>query len=253
MQNGLNGKTFVIVGATSGIGTVLAKALSQDGANTVLIARDKVKLEGIAKGLSQSVFTAQLDVSRDTVEQDLTDILENAKNSLSVESFNGGVYCSGVAPILPLRGLSSKIVDDVFRVNYTGAVLFTKIMASKAFRHKEMTSVVLISSVSAKKGEKGLGIYGASKAALGASARSFARELAPQGVRVNCIMPGWIDTEMNIANSQVATGIEDTMRKLHPLGLGTAQNVSDAILFLLSEKSSWITGTNMIVDGGFLA
>lgn len=253
MQNSLNDQTFVVVGATSGIGMALASALSKEGANTVLIARDIIKLENIAKGLSQSVFTARLDVSSDTMEQDLAGIMENAKNSLCVEGFNGGVYCPGVAPILPLRGLSSAIVEDVFRVNYTGAVIFTKIMASKAFRHKEMTSIVLISSISAEKGEKGLGIYGASKAALGASARSFARELAPQGVRINCVMPGWIDTEMNKTNSEVATGIEDTMRKLHPLGLGAARSVSDAILFLLSEKSSWITGTNVIVDGGFLS
>ena len=86
-------------------------------------------MENIAKGLSQSVFTAQLDVSSDTMEQDLVGIMENAKNSLSVESFNGGVYCPGVAPILPLRGLSSSIAKDVFRVNYTGAVIFTKILA----------------------------------------------------------------------------------------------------------------------------
>ena len=253
MQNSLNGKTFVIVGATSGIGMTLANALSKEGANTVLIARNKIKLENIAKELLQSVFTAQLDVLSDTLEQDLVSIMENAKNKLSVEGFDGGVYCPGIAPILPLRGINSKIIEDVFRVNYNGAVIFTKIMASKAFRHKNMTSIVLISSVSAKKGEKGLSIYGASKAALRASARSFARELAPQGVRVNCVMSGWIDTEMNTTNSQVAIGIEKTMRELHPLGLGTAQNISDAILFLLSERSGWITGTNMIVDGGFLS
>lgn len=246
-------KTFVIAGATSGLGSDIAKRLSSLGANLVLTGRSGTKLQELAMSLDTKTEIVIWDTTEDTMEVVLSSALSNAKANLGISGFDGGVYCVGVAPILPLRGVSQKSAEEIFRINYMGAVIFTKLLASKALRHENGASLVLISSVSAHSGEKGLGLYGASKAALVASTRAFAKELASLKIRINCVSPGWIETEMSKQNSDTALGLESKMENTHPLGLGVPDYVTSAVTFLLSNEAKWITGTDMVVDGGFLA
>lgn len=248
----LSNKTFVIMGATSGIGNALAEKLSFDGASLVLCGRNAAMLSSLAGKIQTKKRLINIDVTSPSFEEDFNRELALASDDLSVEKFDGGVYCSGIAPIIPLRGINKKTINNIFEVNYTGAILFSKVLASKRFRANP-SSLVLISSVRAHAGEKGLGAYGASKAALEASAKAFARELAPFGVRINCVSPGWLDTNMNKENILAVNGLEEKMKEAHPLGLGSAVDVASAATFLLSDEAKWITGTTVIVDGGFLS
>lgn len=245
-------KTFVIMGATSGVGCALAKRLSDEGASLVLCGRNEDKLNSMAATIEANKHLITLDVASSAFEEEFSSGLSAASKILGGVKFDGGVYCSGIAPMMPLRGIDNKIIDNVLAVNYTGAVLFAKVMASKTIR-ADLSSIVFISSVSASTGEKGLGIYGASKAALEASARTFAKELASFNVRVNCVSPGWLDTKMNMESVQTTIGLLERMKASHPLGLGTALDVASAASFLLSDDAKWITGTTLVVDGGFLA
>ena len=248
----LSNKTFIIIGATSGIGNALADKLSCDGASLVLCGRNATTLNLLAEKFKTKRYLVNIDVTLPSFEEDFSRELALASDALNVEKFNGGVYCPGIAPIMPLRGINKKTISDIFETNYTGAVLFSKVLASKRFR-ADSSSIILISSVSARAGEKGLGIYCASKAALEASAKAFARELAPFGVRINCVSPGWLDTNMNKENILAVNGLEEKMREAHPLGLGSASDVASAVAFLLSDGAKWITGTTVVVDGGFLS
>lgn len=249
----LKDKTFVIMGATSGIGNALALKLSAYGAKLVLTGRDSNALQMIASNITSPKQSVVIDVSSDDYEELLTREFLRAKESLGIDTFNGGIYCAGISPLIPLRGITEKHIEQIFKVNYSGAVIFSKLLASKKFRSEGSTSIVLISSVRSQRGEKGLGVYGGSKAALEASARAFSNELAPLGVRINCISPGWLDTKMNKESSVIVDGIVEKMKEAHPLGLGSANDICAAAAFLLSDEAKWITGTNMVIDGGFLA
>lgn len=241
------------MGATSGIGNALALKLSAYGAKLVLTGRDSSALRMIGSKIPTPKHSVIIDVNSDNCEDILTRELLIAKESLGVETFNGGIYCAGISPLLPLRGITEAQIEQTFKVNYCGAVIFTKLLASKKFRSEGSTSIVLISSVRSQRGEKGLGVYGGSKAALEASARAFSNELAPLGIRINCISPGWLDTKMNKESSVIIDGIVEKMKEAHPLGLGSSNDICAAATFLLSDEAKWITGTNMVVDGGFLA
>lgn len=246
------GKTFVIMGATSGVGFAASQRLAAEGASLVLCGRNRSKLESNAERLETKKSLVYIDAASPDFEGELKRDLASAARELGAEKFGGGLYCPGIAPVVPLRGLDRDTVERVLNTNYTGAVLFSKVLSSKKFR-AERSSIVLISSVRARSGEKGMGVYGASKAALEASARAFARELAPFGVRINCIAPGWLNTEMNAEQTALIGGLEEMMKKAHPLGFGRAEDVASAVAFLLSEDSEWITGTTVDVDGGFLS
>ena len=246
-------KTFVILGATSGIGNALAQKLSSYGARLILTGRDGHSLDMIASKIATPKQVIKIDVYSNGFEDLLTRELLLAKKSLGADTLNGGIYCAGISPLLPLRGITEEHIEQTFKINYTGAIIFSKILSSKSFRTDQDTSIVLVSSVRSQSGEKGLGVYGASKAALEASARAFSKELAPLGVRINCISPGWLDTKMNKDSSVIVDGLEEKMKQIHPLGLGSANDISSAAAFLLSNDAKWITGTNMVVDGGFLA
>ncbi len=251
----LSGRHYAIVGATSGVGGSAAWRLIKEGASLLLLGRDAEKLAGIAREFPEErVATAPLDLEGTALEESMKDSFERYLRESGAEGFDGGVYCAGQAPLIALRATSQGLIESLLRVNFTGAALFSKLMAAKRIRHPARgASIVLIASVRACKGEVGLSLYGASKAALVASAKALAREIAPFGCRINCVSPGWLDTAMNRTNDSLAPGLAERMKELHPLGLGTTEDVAASVLFLLSDESRWITGTNLVVDGGFLA
>lgn len=255
MKNCFAGKWYVIAGATSGVGGSIVRRLAEKGASFLLLGRNREKLDSLADVLVDVDFeTGPLDLEVDSIEAAIKASMEDCVKKRGIQGFSGGVYCAGIAPSYALRGTGQAMVEDLMRVNFTGAVLFSKLLASKRLRNPEHgVSIVHIASIRAMQGEVGLGLYGASKAALVALSKALARELAPSGCRINCISPGWLDTEMNRLSEAHAPGLMDRMRERHPLGLGMASDAASAALFLLSEESRWITGTNLVVDGGFIA
>lgn len=254
-QEALSGRHYVIAGATSGVGSSTARRLVGEGASLLLLGRNANKLEKIARDLPKGrALCAPLELESADIEENMKGSFERYLEETRLQGFDGGVYCAGISPHLALRGTGQTAIEDLFRVNYTGAILFSKLLASKRFRHPARgASIVLIASVRATKGEVGLTLYGATKAALVASVKALGREIAPLGCRINCVSPGWLDTAMNRASDELAPGLVERMKELHPLGLGSAEDVASSILFLLSDEARWITGSDLVVDGGFLA
>lgn len=243
------GRVILVTGASSGIGLATAIFLSQLGARIVLMARHQ---EGLGAALAQLEGTGHRVEPFDLSE---AETIPNLLKELSSElgPINGLVHCAGSQAIRPLRILSTKDVEGMFRLNVTAALMLAKGFRQKGV-HTTSGAIVFVSSVMGTVGAPGRSAYCAGKGALQAMARSLALELAPEGIRVNCVAPGYVRTPM-LEQAGAIIGAEGVrrMEEMHPLGFGEARDVAHAIGFLLSDESRWITGSTLTVDGGYTA
>jgi NAD(P)-dependent dehydrogenase (short-subunit alcohol dehydrogenase family) len=245
----LSGRTILVTGASSGIGRETCRVLDKLGAKLIMAARDKARLDQTGDLLSNAGHRAELfDLS--AVDEIPTWLQRVAAESGPLHGF---VHSAGLHLARPVRFLTSNDVEKIMRINVFAALALTK-----AFRQKGVyttnSSIVFISSVMGLVGQKGVSAYSATKGALISLARSLALELAGDRIRVNCVAPGQVKTEMaDRMNSILSQDKFAAIEAMHPLGLGTAQDVANAIAFLLSDAASWITGTTLVVDGGYSA
>jgi NAD(P)-dependent dehydrogenase (short-subunit alcohol dehydrogenase family) len=245
----LTGRTILVTGASSGIGREAAVTLSRLGARLVLVARNSERLSETRSALAGDGHrVAAFDLSN-------VEAIPDWMKSLAAESgpLDGLVHSAGVVINRPLRFMSGEALDSVMRVNFTSAVHL-----AKGFRQKQVcrtpASVVFVSSVMGLTGQPGLAAYCASKGALIALVRSLAVEHAAEGIRFNCVAPGQVRTEMTAQISETMTPEQfAAIGAQHPLGLGEAADVASAIAFLLADSGKWITGTSLVVDGGYTA
>jgi NAD(P)-dependent dehydrogenase (short-subunit alcohol dehydrogenase family) len=245
----LNGRTILVTGASSGIGRETAIVLSELRANVIVTGRSREQLEATV---------ARMAPGNHALEPfDLTslDAVPEWVRSLARQHgpFDGLVHAAGLRKTVGLRGLSVEVLHQTFRVNLDSAV-----MLAKGLRHKECrgqsSSLVFLSSVAALVGAPGTAAYAASKAAVIGLTKSLAGELAREGIRVNCIAPGMVQSEMT---EQIRRTLTDEqfagIVALHPLGLGTTWDVACAAAYLLSDAGRWLTGHTLVIDGGFSA
>jgi len=248
---GLAGKRFVIAGAASALGKATSTLLAREGAGLLLLGRNRDKLEALAADLDGPVEptlgTLDLQSDPDALARPIRE------DAVVAGPFSGGVYCPGTGPMAPLRMLNSDAIEKLMRINFVAAQMFAKALAAKKIRHPDGGSIVLVASAAGSRGNKGLSTYSASKAALISSARSFALELAEWRIRVNCVSPGYFESPLAESSFSWHPGGREALEKQHPLGVGTPDDVAGAVVFLLSDLARWITGTNLIVDGGYLA
>jgi NAD(P)-dependent dehydrogenase (short-subunit alcohol dehydrogenase family) len=245
----LSGKTILVTGASSGIGRETAIVLSLLGARVVVAGRNEERLLSTLKLLAVGGHTHQVfDVAAlDELPNWIQDV------SRSVGAFHGLVHCAGCELIGPLRFLTVEDSERVMRTNFLSAVHLCKAFRVKSV-HEKPASIVLISSVAGLVGEPAAAVYGASKAAIVGLVRALAVELAPEKIRVNCVAPGLVKTEMR--DRMLAVYSPEQMQAIeqsHPLGVGTARDVANAIAYLVSSASRWVTGTALVVDGGYTA
>lgn len=245
----LEAKHILVTGASSGIGREVAIWLSRQGAVVTLVARDEARLAATAQSLEgKGHQTAVMDfLGGEDVSRWMKEL------SRGSSPFDGLVHAAGVQMPMPIRAMSLSHWEKIISTNVSSG--FSLI---KAFRQKGVcqpsSSIVLISSVMAKAGEPALLGYCASKGAVESMARAAALELAKEGIRVNCVAPGVVQTEM-VESLQNLVG-EDSMqaiREKHPLGIGEPSDVAYAVNYLLSPAARWVTGTSLAVDGGYLA
>ena len=229
----LAGKNILVVGGSSGIGFSLIKQLVNDGATIYNVSRTT------SADWPAGVHHLPLDV--------LTDV--SAISNFVPERLHGMVYSAGSINLKPFTRLTEDDFLNDYKINVIGAVKVLQ-QAMKALKAAQNASVVLISSVAARSGMSFHGSIAAAKGAVEGMALSLAAELAPNHIRVNVVAPSLTDTPLaqNLLNTPER---KEASNKRHPLGkYGSPEDISSAIAFLLSEKSSWMTGQVIGIDGG---
>lgn len=239
----LEGKTILVTGASSGIGRETAIACSLMGAGVVITGRDEERLNDTYAQLC-GPFKEQV-IADLTVAEDLDRLVA------SLPPVDGAVLCAGNSTTLPLQFGSREKFDDMFNVNFFAPVELMRLMYKKKLLNKGASVVLLASIGGTHSFMPGNGVYGASKAALNSVMKYAAREFAPRRVRVNSICPGMVDTPLihrgTITDEQLA---EDAKR--YPLGrYGQPEDIANGALYLLSDAASWLTGHDLVIDGGF--
>lgn len=242
-------KTIVVTGASSGIGRQCAVDLARAGANVILLGRDVDRLKETADicaiGCSKVIW-----YSCDLQDyQKVSDVIDKAV--LELGPINGLVYAAGVERTLPFNKLTEEDYLSIYRVNVVGGMNLIGILSKKKYRG-DNAKYVMISSITSIIGRPGVAAYAASKGALTSAVRTLALELASKNITVNCISPGTILTPMM---ETILSGLSEEQiaerKSGFPLGLGTPEDISSTAMFLLSDGARWITGQNIIVDGGY--
>lgn len=245
----LEGKIILVTGASSGIGRDASVLLSELGAQVILVGRNHGRLEETANMLAGAGHRVEAF--------DLTGVnaIPGWLKRVASETgpIDGLVHSAGMTALRPVRLVTKEGFAELMDINVGAAIGL-----SKAFRQKNVNraggSIVYVSSVAGLIGQAGRVEYCASKAALVGVCKSLALELAKEQIRVNCVAPGWVNTEM--AERAAKTLSPDQLRAIeayHPLGIGSPRDVSMAIAFLLAATGRWITGTTLVVDGGYTA
>lgn len=244
----LDGKTILVTGASSGIGRQCAIDCSKMGARVVLVARNEERLK---ETLSQMEGDSHLAVSFDLTDFDgLPEKINEIVSKVGVIS--GVVNSAGISTTEPLKLTTSERLEGFLHTNVMGTLLLSKEVCKLKHYNREGCSIVFLASVMGVVGESMKSAYSMTKGALISAARSLACEFSRKKIRFNCISPGVIETPIN-ANQPYMKDPE--LRKQfeakHLLGLGEPSDISNACIYLLSDASRWVTGQNLIIDGGY--
>jgi len=242
----LTDKNILITGISSGIGRSIMELCIAENANVWGIARDEGKIEEVKKSclFSDHLHTISYDLSILDYNDDYL------LNFLPVRC-DGFIHSAGISITKPLQYQEPEILLETFSINIISAI---KLIVLLTERFNNGSSIVFISSVMGEVGQAAKLSYCASKGAINAFTRSLALEYTPQKIRVNSILPGVVKTPLfeTLMDKLPSESLENIYAQ-HPLGLGEPADIAHLVLFLLSDESRWITGTNLIVDGGYCA
>src|SRR5574341_554125 len=246
MTSEFSGKTIVVSGASSGLGRAISIELARRGAHLILIGRDPERLTATARLLAgENHQTLRMDLSQHD------EILPSIKTITNGRRVYGLCHSAGIVELLTLSANKPDRMKAVFDINYVAGMELARAVCRFDVMEESGGVVLFVASISASMGEPGKIAYAGSKGALVASARAMAVELARRKIRVNVISPGLVRTEMVEKSSQVLTKSQiQAIEDAHPLGLGQPEDVAHAACFMLSPKSKWITGTELVIDGG---
>lgn len=241
------GKNFIVVGASSGMGKQITLELAQAGAKVMAVARNKERLKELQQQFPSNVQSFSLDVLQATAT-DWESLI--AEFVVANGKISGAVYTAGIAGNTPLRMYDEVLAQDIVNTSFWGLAHFLQVCTRKKYALRG-ASFVAFSSVAGKFGNEGKFAYSAAKAAVSTAIKSWAKELSRNAQRINCVSPGWVVTPMT-QDATTEQGRSAEAIGYHCLGWGRADNVSGMVLFLLCDRASWITGTDVIVDGGYL-
>lgn len=241
----LEGKCILVTGASSGIGRGIAVACAQMGAQVVLSGRNESRLHETLdsmEGEGHLVLCGDLN-SEDTRNE----IVEK------MPALNGVAYCAGISQIQMAKFMDLSSLEGIFQTNVFSPLMLNTLLLKKKKIQKN-SSIIFISSISGVyRSQIGEGCYGATKAALVGFVKSLALEVSAQGIRVNTIHPGVVETPLlEVSNGTFGEEELETLRQKYPLKrFGKPEDIAHCSVYLLSDASSWMTGSNILIDGGF--
>lgn len=237
----LEGKTIMVTGASSGIGRGIAITCSKMGAKVIINGRNTTKL--------QETCSLMVDGSASIVPGDLTDA--KTLNSIvdTLPKLDGLVHCAGLGQRLPCKDVESIKVDEVMNINFKAPVM----LQAEVLRQKKLNkaaSIVFVASIASWSPSFGNSIYSASKGAIISYANCLALELAPRKIRVNCISPAMVWTDL-IQNDAVDVEQLKEDEQNYPLKrYGQPDDIANLAVYMLSDASTWMTGSNVNITGG---
>lgn len=235
---------FIVTGASSGIGEGVALLLNELGATVIGIGRNQERLEGMKAKAKHpdNIFLEQKDLAEDIAG--LPAYVKSLKEKYG--KFQGLACCAGLSGIMPLRAIDYEGMQAMFAINYFAPVFMAKGFADKRNNNGSGSAIVCIASRGGVRPDPGMTSYAGTKGALIATMQSVAKELAPTGLRVNCVSPALIQT--NMANETERLYAEGK----YPMGLGAVSDVANMVVYLLAEQSRWISGQNYVIDCGIV-
>lgn len=244
------GRKIIVTGASSGIGHAISVELSRHGATLILLGRNLDTLMHTASMLeSKNYHILQFDLT------EFSEISNKVKDlSKKVGRIYGVCHAAGIVETRPLSSCSVDGVKAMMDINLIAGIELTRIVCRRDVMEQDAGAVLFISSIYSLIGMPGEIGYSASKGAVKAVARTMAIELARRKIRVNSLSPGLVHT--NMSKKYLSKLSEQHVKKLEedfPLGVGAPEDVARAAAFLLSPQSSWITGTDLVIDGGYTA
>lgn len=246
---GLRGRRFLVTGSTGTIGKSVVSSLAKEGAVCVVHGRSSKAVKKVLDGMHGEGHDG---ISADLTSQEAVDeVVDFSANRLG--GIDGVVHCAGKHLLSSVKTVELDELSNLFEINISSGI-----MIARSFRRRGISmhggSLVFLGSVTGLVGDVGNSAYAASKGAVISMTRSLALELARDGIRVNSISAGALKSGMLIRSRDKNSGPSRLLEETdYPLGLGNGQDVANCALFLLSERSSWITGANIAVDGGFTA
>lgn len=247
----MNEQTVLITGGATGIGLATVGEYLRRGARVAASYFDARQLEGLEM---QGVLWAEADLRSDaSVASMVWRVVEELGSVDVLVNCAGRTGMSAVAPFLDC---SIERMDDILDTNLRGTIVVSQLVAREMVRAGRGGSIVHVASVGALAAQEHASVYCATKAGLVALAKGMALELAPHGIRVNCVSPGDINTETSaaIVTEMREAGASGNYLRKTPLGRrGRPEEIAAAIAWLGSAEASFVTGTNLVVDGGFLA
>ncbi|XP_019880976.1 L-xylulose reductase [Aethina tumida] len=243
MEINFKGKRALVTGATQGIGRDIAVQLHKCGANVVAVGRNQELLKSLQKEYS----------SIEIIPLDLSDWKATEASLSNIGPIDLLVNNAGLAILEPLTEVVESHVDKLFDINVKALIHVTKLVIKNLLARNVPGSIVNVSSQASMAGLLNHTVYCATKGAVDAFTRAAALEYGPKGIRINSVNPTVIMTDMGKLGWSDPKVSEPMIQKIPLKRFGEVHEVVDAVLYLLSDKSSMITGTTLPIDGGFLA
>ena len=242
----LEGKTILVTGASSGLGRGIAIQCSKMGAKVVITARNE---ERLAETYSKLEGVGHLQVKADlTSEEDVNKLVE------SCPILNGCAHCAGIPQVKAIKFIDRKLMEETLSINTISPIVVTTYLLKKKKIAKGGSILFLASISGVTVGDPGISAYATSKGALTGFIKSASLAVASQGIRINTISPGIVPTNMfeSTTDQSIVENLGDSVVSNYPLRrLGKPEDIANGAVYLLSDASSWVTGINLTIDGGF--